>query len=680
VAYGAGRLLLRAFHLDLTRLEGLTLSTSLGLGAISQVTFFLGLAGLLYPLVFYAIFVAASVAIVGVTLKHKDILQKDGPQRTTIGLSSCLRVFVFENRLSLLLAIFIALTEGLALLAALTPPWAWDSLVYHLTGPELYMAQHRIFGGLDGMHFYFPPLVEMLFLDGMLLKGPIVAGLIHWEFGLLAVGAVFCFARRLFGVQVAWLAAAILLSAPSVVILSSKAYVDLALVLYLTLSLWCAVAGFREGKRNWWLLAAIFLGLAGGIKYTGLVGMLAVIVTVAVEARLGSTLGRFVNRPSSPAKASTSWQRGEEVVLPRRLAGAETLTSYNGQQRRPSRRFVLVCCLVVAVVAAPWYLKNLAFTGNPFYPFLLGGPFWDSFRADWVSRGGSGLMQQPWRLLLAPLEMTILGVEGGLGYQATIGPLFLALLPLLFLMRRGQWIEGTGLRGSLVFVAVMYAVWLVGIAWSEPLRQTRLLLPAFGVLSAAVACAVYRFRVADGLNLQHFVGGAIALALALSLVTQTCALMADSPLPFIVGAESEKEYLAHHLVGYYEAAEHVNASLGEDAKVYFLWEPRSFYFQRIVQPDTLLDNWRHHLLLEGDGDAILATLRKQGYTHLLINLDSLRYYSEEPHREVNPEDIDALLAFEKRHLRLIYGDTVESIYSFGQGISSPGSYSLSRLE
>ncbi|MDO8673332.1 MAG: hypothetical protein Q7O66_18145, partial [Dehalococcoidia bacterium] len=190
VAYGAGRLLLRAFHLDLTRLEGLTLSTSLGLGVISMLTFFLGLTGFLYARVFYGLFVVASLAILVVALKYKDIFLKDGPQRTTIGLSSCLRVFVFENRPSLLLAIFIALTEGLALLAALTPPWAWDSLVYHLTGPQLYMAQHRIFGGLDGMHFYFPPLVEMLFLDGMLLKGPIVAGLIHWEFGLLAVGAV----------------------------------------------------------------------------------------------------------------------------------------------------------------------------------------------------------------------------------------------------------------------------------------------------------------------------------------------------------------------------------------------------------------------------------------------------------------------------------------------------------
>ncbi|MBI2864829.1 MAG: glycosyltransferase family 39 protein [Chloroflexi bacterium] len=760
VSFGLGRLALRAFRLGLTRLESRVLSTSLGLGIISLVSFFLGLAGLLYPWVFYTLFALAGVAMVGAALRerpHPNPLragvpsqragsapgresgsppsspqgrtqhpnprspQDEGGMRKPLpspfgkgesGTSKPLpspfgkgegrvRVplsphlwkpsakaiwgFARNDKSSFALAVFVALTETLALLAALAPPWAWDSLVYHLTGPGLYLEQHRITSGLDGMHFYFPPLVELLFLAGAAMKGPVVANLIHWEFGLLSVGAVFCLARRFSGVKVAWLASAVLLSAPSVVMLSSKAYVDLALLLYLTLAFGCAVEGLRSGGRNWLLLAVVFAGFAGGIKYTGLVGLLAIGVAVALEMALARRPAILLKRTASavrskdveasagesqrgcPAKASASSVGKPDAVLPRRIAG----------DRRNNWRLIAGCLLVAAVLASPWYIKNLFFTGNPFYPFVFGGEFWDSFRAEWVARAGSGLAGQPWRLIVAPLEMTVLGVEGGWGYQATIGPLFLVLLPLIRVEGRGLRVEE---RAGLVFVGVLYVVWLVGVAQSELLRQTRLLFPAFGVLSVFVASGVCRLTAVGGLNPRRFVGGAIALALVLSLTAQTVAFLADSPLPFVAGAESQEDYLARHLNGYYEAAEFVNNSLGEDARVYFLWEPRSYYFRRPVQPDTILDNWRHLLFLYGDGDAIAAALRRQGYTHVLVNLDGLRYFGEEPHREVGKGDRDALVAFEKRHLKLVYGNQVEAIHLTGQAQSGPGFYSLSRLE
>ena len=35
---------------------------------------------------------------------------------------------------------------------------------------------------------------------------------------------------------------------------------------------------------------------------------------------------------------------------------------------------------VALIVAAPWYLKNLLWAGNPVYPFIIGGPDWSAER------------------------------------------------------------------------------------------------------------------------------------------------------------------------------------------------------------------------------------------------------------------------------------------------------------
>ncbi|MBI2954535.1 MAG: glycosyltransferase family 39 protein [Chloroflexi bacterium] len=701
VAHGIGQVPLRLGRLELTRLERAILATSLGLGILSLITFLLGILGLLYSWVFYAVFSLASAAI----------LAWNWPGAFTQLLTTRSRpsVHIPRDKVTLALALYVALTLILALLAALTPPWAWDGLVYHLTGPAHYLSQRQITGGLDGMHFYFPPLVEMLFLAGMAIKGPVVANLIHWEYIVLAVGAVYCFARRFFGGRVAGLAVAIFLSTPSIVFLSSKPYVDLALVAYVTLSFWCVMAGFRDGGGNWFLLAATFIGFAAGVKYTSVIGVAGVGAVVIVEL----------------------WRRGRSDGVVKRMARARALG---------------VCVSLAAAVALPWYLKNLALTGNPFYPFLFGGAYWDSFDAAWVSRAGSGLIREPWRLMIAPLEMTTLGVEGGWGYQATIGPLLLALLPLLGLVVFGEkrddntlsrcrfrvsvtgsnhekheihekhekyvgneykqeitvragegrptpyqaggdpslkdhyiWNEAGGTIGAcVVFVGVAYGLWLGGVAFSELLQQTRLLFPVFGVLAVIAAYGVCNLRPMGGVDLRRFMGATVGMVLALTFATQLLGFLADSPLQFVVGKESKDEYLSRQLGGYYGIVEWVNQNLGEDARIYFLWEPRSYYFQRTAQPDTILNNWRHLLVQYDDGDAIRAALRSQRYTHVLINIEGLRFVMDESHREVEQEHYEALVEFERRYLRLVYGPRLgEPGSTVEDGV---GSYSLSELE
>ena len=144
----------------------------------------------------------------------------------------------------------------------------------------------------------------------------------------------------------------------------------------------------------------------------------------------------------------------------------------------------------------PGYLRNLAFVGNPIYPFFFGGKYRDSFRAYRYGLFGTGLLNEPLRLLIAPWEATILGEEGKASYEATVGPLLLTFLPLLIFVWRSVEKERV-VRDLLTFVVIVYFFWLGGLATSRSLIQTRLMFPALLPLSLLTALALERVSDLD---------------------------------------------------------------------------------------------------------------------------------------------------------------------------------------
>ncbi|MCD5390694.1 hypothetical protein LR007_02375 [candidate division NPL-UPA2 bacterium] len=100
-------------------------------------------------------------------------------------------------------------TAAIALIGALTPPLNYDTLSYHLGVPKIYIRNHRIMYLPHQVYSNFPFTLQMLYTLSLLLKGDILAKLIHLSFGLLTVGAIYCFSRRYFSQKIALLAAAI---------------------------------------------------------------------------------------------------------------------------------------------------------------------------------------------------------------------------------------------------------------------------------------------------------------------------------------------------------------------------------------------------------------------------------------------------------------------------------------
>jgi hypothetical protein len=589
LATGLGHRLLRGLAYD-SLLEELSLSAGLGLGLISLLTLGLGLTGLLYRWLFFGLALVGYVALFG---EIRTILRRLRSWKTP-PLTS------LSDRL---LAAYLVVVVCLAVLASLTPPIAWDSQVYHLTGPKLYIERSKIVGGMNLPYLGFPALLDMLFLAGMLLKSDIVPKLTHLGYGLLTVGLLYSFARRFLQSKTPLLASAIYLSAPSLVLISTWAYVDLGLAFYILAAFHSLMAWTESRERTWLILGGAFAGLSLGVKYTAVVTPLILVLIVIWQ----------------------SWSQ--------RVAGVV--------------RNLLLFCAATTLVACPWYLKNLALWQNPFYPFLFGGPFWDEFRSWWFSRFGTGLSNEPVRLFLAPWEMTIMGVEGKAGYGASIGPIFLVCLPLLILVliRRNNDRHRTSIVAySLLVCGANYLLWLYGVAQSDLLRQTRLLLPIFPLLAVLAGIAVEELGAWDarGFSPRRLLLMVLVLAIGLNAFSFILSFVADSPLPYIVGLETREHYLQRHLGDYYLAISYINRDLPPSARVLFLWEPRSYYCEKDCWPDAILDRFKHLTYHHGDAEGIAEYLRARSVSHILFHKAGFEHILSAQFDPILPSDVAML--------------------------------------
>jgi len=609
VGAGIGACLLR--QLIVAPADRLILSAAVGLGALSLLGLGLGAVGLLRPWLLWLLMVGGLVVIGRSAWRTLRAAWADPAWRP-------------QGKFEGFLAIYCAAMLVFALAWALAPPTAWDALDYHLTAPKLYLEAGCVSHPFDLLHLGFPQLMEMLFTWGMGLSGERAAAPIHWWYGVLCVLALVVIGRRWLIGATGWLAAAILLSAFSIVRLAGWPYVDLTLLFYATLAFWALAHFLWSGPQtgSWLILSGVLAGLALSTKYTAL----------ALPPALGLSL--LISRI-----------------------------------RRPG--FAVHCAILLGFVAlavwSPWLVKNLVLTGNPTYPFFFDGVYWDEYRAWWYDRPGEpgqGLAYtEPWRLLIAPWDVTVWGVEGvslvGLpGYNATVGPLLLACLPLLPLVwQRLSVGQRRWLLAALAFCGVLYAFWLWGVARSALLIQTRLLFPAFGLLALMAGAVVEGLRALPRhpIDLGWVVRAVVVGVLSLSLVSTFLFAMRDQPLRVLLGFESEEEFLARELGWYHVAVSYVNQELPQDAVVLFLWEERSYYCQVTCWPDSVLDRWLHATQhLYGHNAATIADAwREDGVTHVLLYRAGLELIVAEGYDPATPQDLETLDELLSRHAVLV---------------------------
>ena len=608
--------------------ETLVWGTGVGLGAIAFGVLGIGVFGWLTR--WSVLFLLAVCALVSL------------PSFATVGRAvSSLRAVA---RPGWGLAVYLCGMLLLTLLVTLTPPTDWDGLFYHLTMPRLYIEHGRIVPTTDMPHQYFPGLVEMLYLAAMSLTGDVAAKLLHFFYLFLLGGGIYLLAQRHLrpGGRVlrsgyGWPALTAYAAVPMVFVLGSWAYNDLALSFYQIAALYALFNWFHTGERSdlapgdaveavemegrrvgaaqgtgWLILAAVSCGLTMGVKYTSFLCPVSIALFI-------------------------SWH----LVRARVRWGAWLRT-------------VALLCGIVALVAAPWYLRNLAFTGNPVYPFaygLFGGTGWDAWRAAWYARAGSGLGWDLGDLIALPWTLT-LGIRDMNFYDGRSGPLFLLALPFLVAWnvrlygRPGARPRAMGYLQ--VFALVQVLSWTIGVVSSRSLFQSRLLLPAFVTLCAPLAYCYDELRTLDTrvFSLRRLIGMSVVLVLAANLCYQAIHTLRIRPLPVLVGEESREAFLTRTLGAHYAAMELVNERLSDGESALFLWEPRSYYCRRPAQPDPILERWAWLRHRYGDNaDAIARLLQSEGYTHVLLHRAGMELIRETNLDPLTDADLAALDAF-----------------------------------
>ncbi len=330
-SYGLGTLVLHGLRLEVRdRLAHGVFSITVGLVVAGTLLALMGLMGLLYVPLIAVLTLAVAFWTIAIIVSPQSFPGPGSDGDMEDGAELADGSGVAPPGWLLWFAAGCAAIAALgALVGALAPTTAGDALCYHLELPKACLADHHLVYDRYSENSTFPLLVEMWFLWGLALDGPVAAGLIHWLLGLLLAGATVVLAGPVVGRQWAWIGGCIALVVPGVTNQMTAPMNDLGLALTTTVALaaWWRAVMLEEGRR-WLVVAGLAFGGALATKYLALLFGLAM------------------------------------------AAGCVWVAC----RRREKRRLVLESIAVVTVVAVStaglWYLRAAWHRGNPVYPFL----------------------------------------------------------------------------------------------------------------------------------------------------------------------------------------------------------------------------------------------------------------------------------------------------------------------
>jgi hypothetical protein len=518
----------------------------------------------------------------------------------------------------------IALTLPLvfAFLLAFVPPFeAFDVVFYHLAQPAMVLRE----GGLHAVdtppQFWFPNLTENIYLWTLGMGSERAAQIIHLTWAVLAVLLLWYWSLKVWNAEISRKSLLLLAAMPAMPMLASWAYADMALVYYAIAALY-AFTKFRETKAMTWLaIVAVMSGFAMSVKYTSFVVPL--------------TCGLL-------------------LLLERPVRGAI--------------QHALQFSVIAILTALPYYVRNAILMGNPFYPFVFGGRFWDSFLADWFADRGTGIGWNPAQLVLLPVN-TLLGYRDANFFDGRMGPLFLLLAPFTVWILLTGTRRGTEESGSLLaigmFCLLSFAAWTVGVINSSALWQARLLFPALIPFAIPSALAWDSLKAFDTPRLRiSFLFNAVAvIIITLTLIDNTIFVLQRNPLAVATGAQTREHYI-ERINPPYAALMTLMDELPIQANVYSLFEPRTYGLPRRTYPDAIVSNFAHDVYLYHSAAEIIQHWKSEQYTHIIV-YERGRDFMEDFAPDKFPPATQQILADTLSRLTLI-SQTPDKVYSIYQ--------------
>ena len=598
-ATAAGRAVLRLLRLEdgPTRLERNLLGLALGLGMLAYGMLTLGLLGGLYrPAGIGLLF----LLVIAGFRQHQAMAQE---------LRDTFRRGVRLSPWGWVTVVLFLLLALIPLVGVWTPPTAaleWDSLSYHLADPRLYLQAHRIYYIPWESHSNFAFTAEMWYLFGLMEGGIPLAKLFHFTCGVGTCLAVYAFGARHLSPRVGLIAAVILASTPLVLWEAGTAYADLAGAFFATLTLLAVSNGMGARDERWLRLGAVLMGLTLSTKATAL-----------------STLALL-------ALALLFWRsRSQGQALPKAIMKTA------------------VWCLLALAVGSPWYIKSIAYTGNPVYPFyyqIFGGRGFNAelARIYDVSNANFGvayetptkddpatdpkLVRSPDMAVLIPWNLTMYLMPGRVRPNQAFRPFADTQIPLIVLspLLLAALFFPAFSRGipGVVKALALYALFS-GLLWVETSQQVRYLLlwlPVLCLLAAWVLVRAVETHLRSGYALAAMGAASVAFALYTGYggmgVIGGGLVAREAPVVF--GAQSRADYLSRDISGY-PVMQFINTQLPANSKVVLYGHPFGFYCDRpYFWGDAQHSTFIPYSTFRDEND-LRAYLQKIGVTHILVD-------------------------------------------------------------
>jgi len=202
-------------------------------------------------------------------------------------------------------------------------------------------------------------------------------------FGCLAAAGIFEFLRPA-GLREALLGTACVLCFPEFLLMQTLGSIDLAIAGMMIVGAIWARKAFSEGSFRYALLAGFAFGLAAGSRYQAIVHVSWIVLVLLIEAK---------------------WTKSLRLM--------------------PATRDVAVIVCLIAMMLAPWLVRNYTHLGNPFFPLTPDNALaeWSPAQAEiWgvASFGPPFTALSPVQQALAPVGALLLFPANGLFGTATI--------------------------------------------------------------------------------------------------------------------------------------------------------------------------------------------------------------------------------------------------------------------
>lgn len=552
------------------------LALGLGLGIISQTLFFSGLFGFWHRPIFLAVLIIP-LAMGWFKYRGSLIVQLRQVKADSSAISA-LEIFGLSLFACYVLLNFIA-TQG--------PEFFYDSLVYHLALPKLYLLNHRIIATPNMIYSGIPFGMEMYYGLSLAIADERLAKLLHFGFALATSSAMYFWCKNRIGRPAAILAVLLFYCSRMSTYENWVSQVEFAWSFYTLLATLAIIESENSPdpaiRRKFLIFGGILAGFSICTKYNA---ALYVIVL---------SLPLLFPRPHPSGNARTFTARVADSCL-----------------------FLGIAFIIVS----PWLLKNYFFYQNPLYPF-----FPKLFRTSAPSANLAGLMADAHaRDLLATFSTWdgFKDIVSGIFIPTwplndSVGMAIMIVLPWLFTAR---W-ESAETR---ILKIVVIGGWF---AWAATTRMPRFLLPLLPPFSILGASAIYCTalpRIA-----RSCIVAVIYYVITLSLGGAFVLWYRQGLWQNALGISDKAAYLLHqhqsYGAPYYAGAKFINENLPQTAYVLFLGEERGYYCERPFVTASVFDvnPFDEILRNSANADQLQSALRKKGLTHLLINRATQRY-------------------------------------------------------